>query len=240
MGPGLCRPPAGRMTRAGRSGTMPAPGALAGRPAAGGLSSGTVDHLGRGLGGPGRPWPRFPASCARVSGVSDQGDTSRLPRAPVRRSPRPWVPRKRKGLRCGFGCQVTGPAPQRAAVVPAWEQVPARDPASQPWSSSSSRSRVLSANTHPSDLAVRDQAVSARPGVPSGVLLSRFPPRRSGVEPRRPGRLGSPRPPRSPCAFDVRLPATFSTRTSCATIHASPGDGLVNPSSTRKQDRLSW
>ena len=39
---GANRPPAGRMTRAGRSGTSPAPGAVAGRPAAGGLSSGTV------------------------------------------------------------------------------------------------------------------------------------------------------------------------------------------------------
>ena len=46
MGPGRDRPPAGRMTRAGRSGTSPAPGAVAGRPAAGGLSSGTVAHGG--------------------------------------------------------------------------------------------------------------------------------------------------------------------------------------------------
>jgi hypothetical protein len=54
-------------------------------------------------------------------------------------------------------------------------------------------------------------------------------PRRSGVEPRRPGRLGSPRPPRSPCACAARLPAT---RTSCPTIHAAMCDGRVDPSST--------
>jgi hypothetical protein len=47
---GVNRPPAGRMTRAGRPGTLPAPGAFAGRPAAGGLSSGTVAHLGMGPG----------------------------------------------------------------------------------------------------------------------------------------------------------------------------------------------
>ena len=68
---GADRPPAGRMTRAGRPGTLPAPRAVAGRTAAGGLSSGTVAHLGRGLGGPGRPWPRSLAPCARVSGLGD-------------------------------------------------------------------------------------------------------------------------------------------------------------------------
>jgi len=39
---GTGRHPAGRMTRAGRPGTSPAPRAVAGRPVAGGLSSGTV------------------------------------------------------------------------------------------------------------------------------------------------------------------------------------------------------
>ena len=40
------------MTRAGRSGTLPSPGAFAGRTVAGGLSSGTVAHLRRGCGNP--------------------------------------------------------------------------------------------------------------------------------------------------------------------------------------------
>ena len=87
---GAGRPPAGRMTRAGRPRTLPSLGAVAGRPAAGGLSSGTGAHLGMGLGGPGVAWHRRVPTCALVSGVSDQGDTSRLPRATVRRSPRPW------------------------------------------------------------------------------------------------------------------------------------------------------
>jgi len=54
---GANRPPAGRMTRAGRWGPSPAPGAVAGRPVAGGLSSGTVAHGGHGCPtttGPGR------------------------------------------------------------------------------------------------------------------------------------------------------------------------------------------
>ena len=49
---GANRPPAGRMTRDGRSGTLPALRAVAGRTAAGGLSSGTVAHLRRGCGNP--------------------------------------------------------------------------------------------------------------------------------------------------------------------------------------------
>src|SRR6202171_6789580 len=49
---GADRPPAGRMTRAGRSGTLPALRAVAGRTVAGGLCSGTVAHLRRGCGNP--------------------------------------------------------------------------------------------------------------------------------------------------------------------------------------------
>ena len=50
---GAHRPPAGRMTRAGRLRASPASGAVAGRTAAGGLSSGTGAHLGRGPSGRG-------------------------------------------------------------------------------------------------------------------------------------------------------------------------------------------
>ena len=64
---GAGRPPAGRMTRAGRLGPSPSLGAVAGRTVAGGLSSGTVAHLGMDLGGPGVAWHEAPAPCARVS-----------------------------------------------------------------------------------------------------------------------------------------------------------------------------
>jgi hypothetical protein len=43
-----------------------------------------------------------------------------------------------------------------------------------------------------------------------------------------------------PGVSDSRLPATFSTRTSCATIPAATCDGRVNPPSTRRQDWLNW
>jgi len=36
-----------------------------------------------------------------------------------------------------------------------------------------------------------------------------------------------------------RLPATFRTLILCATIHSATWLGLVNPSSTRRHDRLS-
>jgi hypothetical protein len=52
---GAGRPPAGRMTRAGRLRASPAPGAFAGRTAAGGLCSGTVA-----LGGQGCPTTKGP------------------------------------------------------------------------------------------------------------------------------------------------------------------------------------
>ena len=79
---GADRPPAGRMTRAGRSGPSPAPGAVAGRPAAGGLSSGTVAHLRRGCGNP-------PGRCAtggeRRSASAVFSDPARHPRRDRRR-----------------------------------------------------------------------------------------------------------------------------------------------------------
>jgi hypothetical protein len=43
-----------------------------------------------------------------------------------------------------------------------------------------------------------------------------------------------------PGASDSRLPATFSTRTSCATIPSATCDGRVNPPSMRRQDWLNW
>ena len=43
-----------------------------------------------------------------------------------------------------------------------------------------------------------------------------------------------------PGASDSRWPATFSTRTSCATIPTATCDGRVNPPSTRRQDWLNW
>jgi len=42
-----------------------------------------------------------------------------------------------------------------------------------------------------------------------------------------------------PGVFDFRLPATFSTRILCATIHSTTCDGRVDLSSTRRHDRLS-
>jgi len=68
---GANRPPAGRMTRAGRSRAPVGVRDFAGRPVAGGLSSGTVAHLGMGFGGPGVAWHRALASYARVSGLGD-------------------------------------------------------------------------------------------------------------------------------------------------------------------------
>ena len=42
-----------------------------------------------------------------------------------------------------------------------------------------------------------------------------------------------------PGARPSQLPAVLSTRTLCSTIHAATCDGRVNPSSTRRHDRLS-
>ena len=115
---GANRPPAGRMTRAGRSGTSPARGTFAGRTVAGGLSSGTVAHLRRGCGNP-------QAGAPLAASVGPRQRSFRIPPAsssgpaPVRRSaraspPRPSTrPRIRDGL--GHPLVMLGPDGQPAA-----------------------------------------------------------------------------------------------------------------------------
>ena len=66
---GANRPPAGRMTRDGRLGSSPAPGAFAGRPAAGGLCPGTVAHLREGRRRFGEVRHYRPTASDRVSGI---------------------------------------------------------------------------------------------------------------------------------------------------------------------------
>jgi hypothetical protein len=91
---GAGRPPAGRMTRAGR-------------PAASGLCSGTVAHLGRGPGDPDMAWNWSRLTCARVSGISDPSAYSSGP-ARAHRSARVSPPRSstRRRILDGLGHQL--------------------------------------------------------------------------------------------------------------------------------------
>ena len=74
---GACRPPAGRMTRAGRLGLSPARGAVAGRPVAGGLSPGPVAHVAMGPG----VWARAALASGRVQAPRRPHDAGRPIRA---------------------------------------------------------------------------------------------------------------------------------------------------------------
>ena len=84
---GANRPPAGRMTRDGRSGPLLASGAVAGRTVAGGLSSGTVAHRPEGARRPGRgaargsgsvcPRQRHFGSRERIDGLTSRGRAGR-------------------------------------------------------------------------------------------------------------------------------------------------------------------
>jgi hypothetical protein len=72
----------------------------------------------------------------------------------------------------------------------------------------------------PSDPAVRDQAASARPGVPSGVLLSRFP-----------APLGSRTPPTGAVGITAAAPVTLRVRRAVA------GDADLVPDDPRRDVR---